>query len=207
MRRRLVMTSALGLAGTAVLAACHDSWKPDPQDLDMRGHLPDLSFVMTDVTTGKTVTAADYRGKIVILYFGYTNCPDVCPLTLYDMTKILASLGTKANDVRFLFVTVDPMRDTPAVLAQYIKLYHAPELVGLRGSRNQLRALASRYNAGFSVQPSANPANYTVTHTSAAYVFNRHGKAEYICAGLSAKTPDLAGITRDLKHVIETDRI
>ncbi|MGC9270624.1 SCO family protein [Acidiphilium sp.] len=205
--RRAVLASGTGLAGAMLLAACHQRWKLDPQDIDMRGHLPGLAFTMTDAATGKTVTAADYRGKIVILYFGYTNCPDVCPLTLYEMSKILKSLGAKAEDVRFLFVTVDPLRDTLPVLAKYIALYHMPEFVGLRGSPAQLQALASRFHAGFSVHPSSNPADYTVTHTAAAYVFNRHGKAEFICAGLSAKSPDLAGITRDLRHLVQTDRV
>jgi protein SCO1/2 len=205
--RRAILTSGLGLSGAMILAACHQSWKLDPQDIDMRGHLPDLAFTMTDAATGKTVTAADYRGKIVVLYFGYTNCPDVCPLTLYEMSKILKSLGAKAEDVRFLFVTVDPLRDTLPVLAKYIALYHMPEFVGLRGTDAQLQALASRFHAGFSVHPSSNPADYTVTHTAAAYVFNRHGKAEFICAGLSAKSPDLAGITRDLRHLVQTDRV
>jgi protein SCO1/2 len=206
-RRRLIMGSAFGLAGTLLLAACHDAWKPDPQDVDIRGHFPDLSFTMTDAASGKTVTAADYRGKIVLLYFGYTNCPDVCPLTLYEMTKILKSLGAEAADVRFLFVTVDPVRDTQAVLAHYIALYHSPNIIGLRGSTEQLQALASRFHADFAVHPSAIPADYTVTHTAAAYVFNRHGKAQFICAGLSSTAPDLAGITRDLHHLIATDRI
>ncbi|MDD2876249.1 MAG: SCO family protein [Acidiphilium sp.] len=205
--RRAAITSALGLSSVALLAACHQVWKLDPQDLDMRGHLPDLAFTMTDAATGKIVTAADYRGKIVLLYFGYTNCPDVCPLTLYEMTKILASLGSKTKDVRFLFVTVDPLRDTLPVLAKYIGLYHTPEFIGLRGSNAELQALASRFHAGYSVHPSANPADYTVTHTAAAYVFNRRGKAEFICAGLSATSPDLAGIAKDLRHLIATDSI
>lgn len=205
--RRRLLAGVAGGGSLALLAACHQKWKLDPQDIDMRGHLPDLAFTMTDAETGKTVTAANYRGKIVILYFGYTNCPDVCPLTLYEMTKILKSLGAKAGDVRFLFVTVDPLRDTLPVLAKYIGLYHTPEFVGLRGTHAELQALASRYHAGFSVHPSSNPADYTVTHTAAAYVFNRHGKAEFICAGLSAKAPDIAGITRDLRHLVETDRV
>jgi len=205
--RRTLLIGVAGVSSIALLAACHQSWKLDPQDIDMRGHLPDLAFTMTDAATGKTVTAADYRGKIVVLYFGYTNCPDVCPLTLFEMSKILKSLGAKAEDVRFLFVTVDPLRDTLPVLAKYIALYHMPEFVGLRGTDAQLQALASRFHAGFSVHPSSNPTDYTVTHTAAAYVFNRHGKAEFICAGLSAKSPDLAGITRDLRHLVQTDRV
>ena len=168
----------------------------------MHGRLPNLAFRMTDAETGKTVTQADFRGKVVMLYFGYTNCPDVCPLTLYDTTKMFHALGKKANDIGFLFVTVDPKHDTLPVLKKYIGLYNSPELVGLRGTPAELTAIASRYHAAYSVHPSPDPAQYTVTHTAAVYVFNRRGKAEFICAGLSSKKPDLPGITRDLRHLV-----
>ncbi|HEX7391123.1 MAG TPA: SCO family protein, partial [Acidiphilium sp.] len=97
--------------------------------------------------------------------------------------------------------------DTLAALKQYVALFHAPELVGLRGTSAELHDFAARYHAAYSVHPSPVPADYAVTHTAACYVFNRQGKAEFLCAGLSAQKPDLEGITRDLRHLIDTGTI
>ena len=104
------LVSVLLLVGTQAKA-----WNSD----DMTGALPKLAFTMTRASDGKTVTAADYKGKIVLLYFGYTFCPDVCPTTLLNITTMLKKMGKKADDVRVLFVTVDPNRDTLPVLKQY----------------------------------------------------------------------------------------
>lgn len=203
--RRSFGRTALGIAATAAtatLTSCYRKWKYSEQDLPPNGTVQELDFRMTEVGTGKTVTQADFRGKVTILYFGYTNCPNVCPLTLYEMSHVLRALGTKADELRFLFVTVDPGRDTASVLKRYLALYHRPEFVGLRGDEASLHRLAARCHAAYSVKPSPDPVKYTVTHTAAAYVFDRNGKPEFICAGLSSKKPDLAGITRDLRHVI-----
>jgi protein SCO1/2 len=176
-----------------VLAGCQHKLV-SPQDVDVTGLVPPLALNMTDVATGKPVTAADFRGKITLLYFGYTNCPDVCPATLYNVDKILRRLGPLAADVRLLFVTVDPDRDTPAVLAQYTGLF-GPNIVGLRGSADQLYNLARRYRVVFSV--SKTPV-YTVTHSAAIYVFDQAGKARFLIAGLDTTQPDIAGITKDI---------
>lgn len=200
--RRIFGRAALGLAATATLAACHDEWKYSAQDLPPNGTVQHLDFRMTEAGSGQTVTAADFRGKVVMLYFGYTNCPNVCPLTLYETGRVLKTLGAKAEDLRFLFVTVDPARDTLPVLARYLALYHRPEFIGLRGDAASLHRLATRCRAAYSVHPSPDPATYTVTHTAAVYVFDRQGRARFISAGLSSQQPDLAGLTRDLRHVI-----
>jgi protein SCO1/2 len=202
--RRSILNGGLAISATALLAACHHAWKLDPQDVSVRGHLPDLKFRMTDVTSGHIVTQANFRGFVTLVYFGYTNCPDVCPLTVADIVKIIGLLGKDGTGLRFLFVTVDPQRDTAPILAKYLRLFGAPELVGLRGDPAQLSALAASLHADYAVHHSANPADYTVTHSAAVYVFNQHGKAEFICAGLSAQHPDIERITRDLRHLIAT---
>jgi hypothetical protein len=120
---------ALLLCALLLIGGKARAWNSD----DMTGALPALSFTMTRASDGKTVSAADYRGKIVLLYFGYTNCPDVCPTTLLNLTTMLKSMGKQADDVRVLFVTVDPNRDTLAVLKQYTQAF-APQVVGLRGT-------------------------------------------------------------------------
>ncbi len=189
MLRRLLLLSPLALA------ACQR--KLCAQDVDVHGLIPPLSFTMTDVNTGKQVTAADFKGSVVLLYFGYTNCPDVCPTTLYNIQRVQAAMGKPAKKVKVLFITVDPDRDTPPLLTQYTALF-GTNVVGLRGSPNQLYSLARRYRVVFSV---VKKPIYTVTHSAAVYVFNANGKPEFIIAGLSTVKPDIRGIAQDLRHV------
>ena len=124
------MIRRLALCLLLLLAACrHDL---SPQDVNVRGLVPVLALSMTDVQTSRPVTAADFHGQVTLLYFGYTNCPDVCPATLYNVDKIFRLLGPAGARMNFLFVTVDPDRDTPAALAQYTALF-GPNIIGLRG--------------------------------------------------------------------------
>ena len=161
-RRRFVLgIGALGIGALALgflSAASHDTWKLDPHDLSPKTSFGfgSLKFTMTDAETGKTVTAADFRGKIVMLYFGYTYCPDICPTTLSNIALVLKDLGDKAKDVRMLFVTVDPHRDTLPVLKQYATAF-APQVIGLRGTETELAAAAAQFGARYSVHPSSTP--------------------------------------------------
>jgi protein SCO1/2 len=187
------------LAVPLLLAACsHDL---SPQDVNIVGMVPPLTLSMQDVNSGKAVTAADFRGKVTLLYFGYTNCPDVCPATLYNVDRILRRLGPLAAQVNLLFVTVDPDRDTPAVLTQYVNLF-GPNITGLRGTADQLFSLARRYRVVFSVTKPSGTTPYQVTHSAAIYVFDAKGQAQFLIAGLDTATPDLPGITTDLRNVI-----
>jgi protein SCO1/2 len=170
------------------------------QDVPVNGMVPPLALSMTDVSTGKAVTAADFRGHVVLLYFGYTNCPDVCPTTLYNADKVLRRMGPAGAGARFLFVTVDPDRDTPAALAQYTALF-GPQVEGLRGTPDQLYALARRYRVVFSVTKPSGGTPYGVTHSSAIYVFDGRGQAQFLIAGLDTAAPDYAGIAADVKDV------
>jgi protein SCO1/2 len=156
---------------------------------------------MTRASDGKTVSAADFKGKIDLLYFGYTYCPDVCPTTLLNITTMLKSLGKQAEDVRLLFVTVDPNRDTLSVLKRYTSAF-APQVVGLRGTPNQLATLAKRYRVAFSVVPASAGHPVEVTHSSAVYVFDREGAIRLLFSGLAAPNTKLAGMTADLRKLV-----
>jgi len=165
------------------------------------GLVPPLAFTMKDASTGKTVTAADFRGKVVMLYFGYTNCPDVCPDTLYKLHQIYLKLGPAAADTVFLFVTVDPARDTLPVLKKYLALFD-PHFVGLRGSANQIYQLTRRYRVVASVHPSPDPEKYQVVHSALIYVFGPHGNARFIIPDLGLNQhPDYAALTSDLSRL------
>ena len=172
MYRRLLLACLL-LAGPALArSAAAAPW----HNIGVRGSVPSLDFAMTDAATGRPVTQAAFRGRIVLLYLGYTNCPDVCPLTLHNIALILHRLGAAAKDVRVLFVTVDPHRDTLPVLRRYTALF-GPDFVGLRGNANQLARLARRTRLAYSVIPARDGQPYTVLHSAAVYVFDRTGAA------------------------------
>jgi len=188
---------AITLATALLLTACHKNLT-SPQDVSTTGLVPPLALAMDDVTTSQPVTAQSFAGKTVLLYFGYTNCPDVCPTSLYNIDKILRRLGPLANNVVFLFVTVDPDRDSPATLAQYTALF-GPNIQGLRGTPDQLYSLARRYRVVFSVTKTP---VYAVTHSAAVYVFDAKGQSQFLIAGLDAPDPDIAGITTDLQNSI-----
>jgi protein SCO1/2 len=185
--RRALLLGGLGL-GAATLA--------------LSGCTPSAKWHAMNVSGSKPVTAADYRGKIVLLYLGYTNCPDVCPTTLANLASVLRRLGSDANHVRILFVTVDPNRDTPQVLKEYVENF-APQIDGLRGTADQLEALARRYRLVYSVEPETKDHPYEVTHSSAIYVFDGSGAARLLIASLSTTTPDIPGTAADLKRLAE----
>lgn len=170
--------------------------------LDVSDSSPSLAFTMTRATDGKQVTQADYRGRVVLLYLGYTFCPDVCPTTLSNIADALKQLGPEASVVRVLFVTVDPGRDTLPVLAEYAANF-APEIEGLRGTPDQLAALARRYRLVYSVTPGTKDHPYEVTHSSAIYVFDRSGAARLLVSSLGSARPDIKDLAADFRQLIE----
>ena len=194
--RRLVLT-ALAIAALAGCQAAPQHWNAT----DVSGSIPDLSFDMIRASDGKPVTAADYRGKIVLLYFGYTYCPDVCPLTLSRLAQALAKVKGAAQNVRVLFVTVDPGRDDLKTLKDYTANF-GPEFIGLLGTPDELATLAKRYRIAYSVHPDPDPAKYVVTHSSAIYAFDRQGKARLLMTSLSSTAPDIAGTSADINRLV-----
>lgn len=192
----------LAIAAGALLvpvAGCDSPTKWHGQDIS--GALPPLAFAMTDAMTGKPVSGADFRGRIVLLYFGYTMCPDFCPTTLTNLADVLGRLGKQADDARVLFVTVDPGRDTLPALKQYASAF-APEMVGLRGTPDELAALARRYRVAYSVTPASDGHPYEVTHSSIVYVFDQDGNARLLVDSMATQKPDVDGTTKDLKTLI-----
>jgi protein SCO1/2 len=193
---------AAGLA-LVLLAGCGDAAKWHA--VDVSGSLPPLSFSLTRSDDDKRVTEADYRGKVVLLYFGYTQCPDECPTTLANAAEILIRLGADARHVRMLFVTVDPNRDTAPVLSAYTRNF-AAEIEGLRGTPDALAVLARRCRVLYSVEPATKDHPYEVTHSAGVYVFDRWGEARLITAALDTAKPDIAGTAADLRRVIAEAR-
>lgn len=168
-----------------------------PDVTDVTGLVAPLQFTMTD-QAGRPVSAAAFSGDVVLLYFGYTHCPDACPATLTTLAGALNLLGTDASRVRVLFVTVDPRRDTTSVLKNYVNDF-GPRFVGLRGTNPQLTAMIKRYRVSYHDEPPDTHGNYEVDHSSATFVFDGHGQARLLIqSGASAEAiaADLRGLLR-----------
>lgn len=199
---RILRREVLALGASVLTLAVSGCDKKTPwHESDISGSLPPLSFSMTDAETGKLVSAVDFHGKVTLLYFGYTLCPDLCPTTLTNLADVLKKLGAQAKDVRVLFVTVDPNRDNLPVLKRYVALF-APQMVGLRGTPDELAALARRYRVAYSVTPAHDGHPYEVTHSSLVYVFDQNGNARLLVDSMATQKPDVVGTEDDLRRLI-----
>lgn len=193
---------ALLAGGGALLALAACKADAPWHSVEVKGTLPDLAFAMTRAEDGRTVTQQDYRGKVVMLFFGYTHCPDVCPLTMANVADVLKRLGPKADAVQVLFVTVDPNRDTLPVLTAYAASFD-PHIAGLRGTDNQLAVLARRYRVTYSVLLPQGSRPYTVVHGPSIYVFDRTGAARIMVPKFYDATADLPGVTADMARLVD----
>jgi protein SCO1/2 len=152
-------------------------------------------FRLTD-QTGKTVTDADFHGHYVLIYFGYSFCPDVCPTTLGVMAQALDKMGADAARVVPVFITIDPARDTPKVLADYMKAF-GPSFVGLTGSEREIKAVEKEYRV-YAVKRPLDNGNYGMDHSSVLYLIGPNGKM--ISFYDEAVSPD--DLAKDLKQKI-----
>ncbi|MGO4501613.1 MULTISPECIES: SCO family protein [unclassified Dyella] len=164
--------------GTCLLAGCHRDDNIEWRLTNVTGHMPDLDFQLVD-DHGKKVSGQDFRGKVVLLYFGYTHCPDVCPLTLAQLHVVMQRLGPLADGARILFVSVDPARDTPEIMHAYVNAFD-PRAVGLSGTPREIEALSKRYRSAFTREPDRADGQYEVSHSSAIYLFDDQGKARLL---------------------------
>ncbi|MFJ1298763.1 SCO family protein [Pseudomonadota bacterium AL_CKDN230030165-1A_HGKHYDSX7] len=196
-RRRLLLGIA-ALGATGVLAACSER-SADWSLYNVRGHLPDLKFSL-QAANGQTVTAEALEGKTVLLFFGYASCPDVCPTTMAQLTAVLAELGEAARDVRIVFVSVDPHRDTPEILQAYVNAFN-PNTLGLTGNERQVADLARRYRVAYQIEkpkPGDDADTYDVTHSRGVYIFDNRGRARL----LASDTDTVAAMVKDLRQLL-----
>ena len=191
--RRLRMSAAALLL--CVLAAC-GSPKPQFDSIDITGADYAQDFHLLDAT-GRPRSLADYRGKVVMLFFGYTQCPDVCPTTMADLKAMRQSLGAEADRVQVLFVTLDPARDTPALLSQYVPGFD-PTFVGLRGDDAATARTAKDFKVFYQKVEGATPGSYTLDHTAGTYVFDPSGHIRlFVRQGESA-----AAMAHDVRQLL-----
>ncbi|HEY4370710.1 MAG TPA: SCO family protein [Burkholderiales bacterium] len=168
-RRQLLSSLALG---ALLLAGCQQDGF---QNTDVTGVEYAKDFHLTD-HTGKPRSLADFKGKVVSIFFGYTQCPDVCPTTMSEMHTVLQKLGPEdAARVQVLFITIDPERDTQQLLAQYVPAFD-PTFIGLRGDLAQTAQTAKDFKVFYEKVPGSTPTTYSMNHTAGSYVYDPQGR-------------------------------
>jgi len=163
------MTVVLALA----LVGCGQKG-PSFEASDITGSTFGRDFALSD-PAGAPRTLADYRGKAVVVFFGYTQCPDVCPTTLAALAEAMKKLGAEADRVQVVFITVDPERDTPELLAKYVPSFD-PRFVGLRGDADATARTAREFKVIYQKQPGVASGSYSMDHSAGAYIFDPQGR-------------------------------
>jgi protein SCO1/2 len=173
--RRLVRPLlGLGLAG-ALLAGCERGPAPPSFNaIDITGAEYARDFDLTDAS-GQRRRLADFKGKVTVVFFGYTQCPDVCPTTLLELAQVKQALGADGGRVQGIFITIDPERDTPAALKAYVEAF-SPDFVALRGTDEETRTLAKGFKVYYAKVPGTTASSYTMDHTAGSYVFDSGGR-------------------------------
>ena len=182
MRKRKLVTSAL-----AVVAICFTAWsmsacgeKPASevanrfQGIDLTGadYAKDLQLPDFD---GQIRRISDFKGKVVVVFFGFTQCPDVCPTSMQELVDVKKALGADGERLQALFVTIDPDRDTPEVLKAYMSHFD-PSFLGLRGSHEQLAEVAKDFKVYYKKVDGASPTSYSMDHSAASYIYDPAGR-------------------------------
>jgi protein SCO1/2 len=187
-RRLLVLAAA-----SAALAGCgRPGGAPPFKSVDITGADYAQGLSLPD-TAGRVRTLAEFRGKVVVVFFGFTQCPDVCPTTLAELAAAKAALGPAGADVQGVFVSVDPARDTPEVLKAYVESFGS-DIVALHGSDEQIKAAARSFKVYYAKVPGKTDSTYTIDHTAASYVFDRQGRVRLFTrygTGVDALVHDL----------------
>ncbi len=164
---------SLALAAACIVAGCH-SGQPSFQSTDITGADFGKAFALTD-HNGKPRTLGDFRGQIVVMFFGFTHCPDVCPTTLAELAVAVKKLGPSGEKVQVLLVTVDPERDTPELLAKYVTAFN-PKFLALRGNADETARVAKEFKVIFQKVAGPRPENYSMDHSAGSYIFDRQGR-------------------------------
>jgi protein SCO1/2 len=150
-------------------------------------------------TEGKPRTLGEFKGKVVVVFFGYTQCPDVCPTTMAELSQVRQAHGSDAARMQGIFVTVDPERDTGPVLKAYIDTFNAG-FIGLRGNAEQTQAAAREFKVFYAKVPGKTESTYTIDHTAGAYVFDAQGRIRLFSrhtAGPKALEEDIRALLRE----------
>jgi protein SCO1/2 len=185
-----------GVAATLGLAACSEP-RPSFNAVDITGADYAKDFSLKDAD-GKVRTLADFRGKVVVLFFGYAQCPDVCPTTMTEMAQVKQQLGSDGDKLQVLFVTVDPARDTPEVLKAYMGAFD-PGFVALIPTADQLATIAKDFKVYFKKVEGKTPTSYSMDHSAASFVYDTQGRLRLYArygAGVAPMVSDVKALLK-----------
>lgn len=192
--RRRVLQLGAALAVTATLAACDSP--PPFKGSDISGTQLGKTMALTDMN-GQARALKDFAGKVVVVFFGFTQCPDVCPTSLAEMAQVMQTLGPDADKVQVLLITVDPERDTPEILKEYVTSFDK-RFLALTGTADQLKQAAGSFKAYYAKVPTKD-GNYTMDHTAAFYLIDGKGESR-VLANNTLGAQALAG---DIKLLLD----
>lgn len=193
---------ALAAFAALSLAACQKSGpdKPAFKGIDLTGAEYARTLNLTD-QDGRARSLADFKGKVLVVFFGYTQCPDVCPTTMAEVAEVKRGLGADGDKVQGIFVTIDPERDTAQLLKAYLASFD-PSFVGLRGSEEQTQAAAKEFKVFYAKVPGKTPETYTMDHTAASFIFDTEGRVRVYArygAGAQPLTDDIKLLLAETK--------
>jgi len=193
-QRRLLL-----LGAAALLAGCDNkpkaASKPFLSAVDITGADYGSKLSLPD-QNGKVRTMADFKGKFTVVFFGYTQCPDVCPTTMAELAQVKKSLGKDGDRLQGVFITIDPERDTPELLKAYLTAFD-PSFIALRGTLEQTAAAAKDFKVYYAKVPSKSADTYTMDHTAGSYVFDEAGRLRLFTkygSGAEALAADLKNL-------------
>jgi len=171
-----IFHTAIALGAILLIAACQSENQQANKLVatDITGADFPHTLKLTD-HTGKVRTMDDFKGKVLVMFFGYTHCPDVCPTTMNDLKQSMKLLGDQADEVQVLFITLDPARDTQAVLAQFVPSFDS-RFIGLGGTEAEIASTAAAFKIFSSKVQSEGASGYTIDHSAGMYVFDKTGK-------------------------------
>ncbi len=183
------------LLSAMVLQACNKplNWHAT----DVTGKMPDLEFNLTG-PDGEIVKANSLLGKPVLIFFGFTHCPDVCPTTLTQLSVVMKNLGSQADDIQIALISVDPDRDTPEVMKSYTASF-GPWLLGLTGSEQALSTLRNTYGVYAAMESADGKGSYNVIHSAVVFAFDAKGRARLLMSDVT----DIDTVVSDLKQLID----
>ena len=194
--RRRALAFAVAGAAAWLLVACDRQGSATPfQSIDLTGADWGRNFRLLDAE-GRTVQLADFKGRCVLLFFGFTQCPDVCPTSLARAADVMQRLGAQASRLQVIFVTVDPERDSPAVLREYPRAFH-PSFIGLHADLATTEATAKAFKVFYSKVPTGS--SYTMDHTATSYVFDPTGRLRLAVR----HEQDAASVTADITRLLK----
>lgn len=194
--RRALLVGSVALLGLPLLTACSPDTPASFHGSDIAGTGLGKDMVLQDSSNGEVRDLASYKDQVAVVFFGFTQCPDVCPTALAELAQTMELLGKDADQVQVIMISVDPERDTPEVLAHYVAAFHT-DFVGLRGTPQQLATTAKSFKAFYAKADGPTPEQYTMDHSSSFYVFDKKGDVRVLIAG-NAPADEIADDIRQL---------